>query len=470
MAFQSGSINPTTTSPASDITKITNDLAVLRSVLGGGTDSDVPVNLWGIFSQSGGSIGVGTASPAAKFDVVGAVGNGIRYFDGTVANFLGTGAGSIAQVGTTTSHSLQMITGGTAKVTIDTSGNLGIGVTPRAWGSTHRAIEVAGASTAHVVAYVNGINLGANYYNGGSGDLYATTGQPAQKFSAPVGGGYQWNIAPSGTAGNAIAWSQAMAVDSNGNLLVGATGLSLPAAGRRILAMNGTTSSLLEFQYSNNLSGYVAGYSTGFEVAAFASMPLIFAANNTQVGRFDTAGNLLVGTTGQVSAERFSVRVTGGNSQAGFFRSDSGATKETVAVWNEATTGDNVLMQFYTEASVTARGSIDFNRAGTAVRYNTTSDRRLKENIQDAPTAGGVIDAIKVRSFDWRESGAHTEFGFIAQELAEHVPDAVKIGDAADELGQDSEVWAVDFSKLVPLLVKEVQTLRARVAALEATK
>lgn len=44
MAWQSGTINPATTSPAADITKITNDLQVLRSVLGGGADTDVPVN------------------------------------------------------------------------------------------------------------------------------------------------------------------------------------------------------------------------------------------------------------------------------------------------------------------------------------------------------------------------------------------------------------------------------------------
>lgn len=45
MAWQSSTINPTTTSPASDITKLTNDLQVLRSTFNGGTDADVPTNM-----------------------------------------------------------------------------------------------------------------------------------------------------------------------------------------------------------------------------------------------------------------------------------------------------------------------------------------------------------------------------------------------------------------------------------------
>lgn len=104
----------------------------------------------------------------------------------------------------------------------------------------------------------------------------------------------------------------------------------------------------------------------------------------------------------------------------------------------------------------------------TAVAYNTTSDRRLKRNIADASDAGGIIDAIQVRSFDW--DGApdeHVTHGFIAQELVDVAPQSVKVGDGG-ALGDGSDIWGVDPSKLVPLLVKEVQSLRARVAAIEA--
>ncbi|WP_395138311.1 tail fiber domain-containing protein [Schlegelella aquatica] len=102
----------------------------------------------------------------------------------------------------------------------------------------------------------------------------------------------------------------------------------------------------------------------------------------------------------------------------------------------------------------------------SSVAYNTTSDRRLKTNIAPAPDAGPVIDGIDVVSHDWK-IGGHTRFGVIAQDLHDIYPEAVTPGDDADG-GQVERPWSVDYSKLVPLLVKEVQSLRARVAALEA--
>ena len=76
-------------------------------------------------------------------------------------------------------------------------------------------------------------------------------------------------------------------------------------------------------------------------------------------------------------------------------------------------------------------------------------------------TAGSTIDAIQVRQFDWIANGKHQDYGFVAQELANAVPDAVYTGEDEDE------TMGVDYSKLVPMLVKEVQALRSRVAQLE---
>lgn len=138
---------------------------------------------------------------------------------------------------------------------------------------------------------------------------------------------------------------------------------------------------------------------------------------------------------------------------------------DVIALHHTATSGNNLLAQFVTDASST-RGSIDYNRAGGVVRYNTTSDRRLKTNIEDAEDAGKIIDGIKVRQFDWKEPGLdHVEHGFIAQELQKHVPAAVREGDHGNKM---DDIWQVDVSRLVPILVKEIQSLRARVLALES--
>ena len=97
----------------------------------------------------------------------------------------------------------------------------------------------------------------------------------------------------------------------------------------------------------------------------------------------------------------------------------------------------------------------------TGVLYNTSSDERLKENIADSADAGSKIDAIQIRQFDWKADGSHQDYGVIAQELVEVAPEAV-------HQPEDSEdMMGVDYSKLVPMLIKEVQTLRNRVAQLE---
>ena len=107
-------------------------------------------------------------------------------------------------------------------------------------------------------------------------------------------------------------------------------------------------------------------------------------------------------------------------------------------------------------AGSTSVGSI--TASGTSgVNYNTTSDISLKENIQDAESASEIIDALKIRQFDWKESQEHQNFGVVAQEVEPIFTDAVT---------QD-EIWSVDYSKFVPLLIKEIQELRARVAELE---
>jgi len=112
----------------------------------------------------------------------------------------------------------------------------------------------------------------------------------------------------------------------------------------------------------------------------------------------------------------------------------------------------------------TATGNISTN--GVTASYNASSDRRLKNNIAPADDAGAVIDAIEVVKHDWKVGG-HTRYGMIAQDLHMVAPEAVSVGDA-DDVENFKNPWGVDYSKLVPMLVKELQSLRKRLAALES--
>lgn len=120
------------------------------------------------------------------------------------------------------------------------------------------------------------------------------------------------------------------------------------------------------------------------------------------------------------------------------------------------------LADLFYGASTTV-GAISTN--GTTTTYGTSSDSRLKDNIADAGDAGSIIDALRVRQWDWKSNGTHEAFGFVAQEEYQVYSPGVVAGDDGDVIVRQ---WSRDDSKLVPLLVKEVQSLRSRVAAIEA--
>ena len=122
------------------------------------------------------------------------------------------------------------------------------------------------------------------------------------------------------------------------------------------------------------------------------------------------------------------------------------------------TTSTNTQVRFINGNGLV--GSI--STANSATAYNTSSDQRLKENIADADDAGSKIDSIQVRQFDWKTDGLHQDYGMVAQELQTVAPEAVSAPENPDEM------MSVDYSKLVPMMLKEIQSLRARVADLES--
>ncbi len=153
------------------------------------------------------------------------------------------------------------------------------------------------------------------------------------------------------------------------------------------------------------------------------------------------------GISGTPSTTQFSFRAA----SEGFRWSQTGTS-----YWNR--NGNGVTVYFRSNGA--NQGNINVSSSGTA--YNTSSDQRLKDNIVDAPSASDDIDAIQVRSFDWKADGSHQKYGMVAQELVTVAPEAVTQPEDLEEM------MSVDYSKLVPMMLKEIQQLRARVAQLEA--
>lgn len=163
---------------------------------------------------------------------------------------------------------------GSGQVYKDASGNVGIGVTPSAWFSTHRALQVGPVGIFDVGAGASsgGVFVGNNWYLNGSGqNTYITTG--VASLYNQVSGQHVWYTAPSGTAGNTISFIQAMTLDASGNLLVGTTNTSASAgSGFKLLpAGNGANSPFIGVvtATSTNTTINYALYSTGASAYRF---------------------------------------------------------------------------------------------------------------------------------------------------------------------------------------------------------
>jgi len=103
-----------------------------------------------------------------------------------------------------------------------------------------------------------------------------------------------------------------------------------------------------------------------------------------------------------------------------------------------------------------------YSPAGTTTLYTTASDTRLKQNIVDAPSAINDVMAIGIKSFDWILNNEHQKYGVIAQDLHLIAPDAVAIPQNSEDM------CAVDYSALVPMLIKSIQELKAQNESLKA--
>jgi len=115
----------------------------------------------------------------------------------------------------------------------------------------------------------------------------------------------------------------------------------------------------------------------------------------------------------------------------------------------------------------TTHGSIAYSGSGT--NFNTSSDYRLKENVSYSWDATTRLKQLKPARFNFISDNTNTLVdGFLAHEVSSIVPEAVEgTKDAVDDNG-DAIYQGIDQSKLVPLLVKTIQELEARIAALEA--
>jgi hypothetical protein len=165
----------------------------------------------------------------------------------------------IGYLGNYSNVPLAIVVNNAEKARFDTSGNLGLGVTPSAW--IGKALQIGLYSGFGIDANGNAFMANNAYNDTGSSYRYVASSLGATQYRQAFGV-HQWYNAPSGTAGNAITFTQAMTLDASGNLLVGTTAVGMTAGGVRLKNGGGN---LGEIALSNNSGSadYVARFLWG---------------------------------------------------------------------------------------------------------------------------------------------------------------------------------------------------------------
>ena len=340
--------------------------------------------------------------------------------------------------------------------------------------STGGTIQTSGAGyTTNGVAYASSTSALAT----GSG-LVWTGGTAQLGFQNAAASGYAY-IGSSGAGTNKdlsfyMGATNVMTLNNSGQLGIGtpspASTLDLQAT-QTVLGLTSTTGTNSASINIKNNSGSTAFYigidnSTGsnFTGTAYApflwsqnAYPIIFGTSNAERMRLDSSGTLIINATAKVSGTTY-LSVQGSTATSNIMeQKDTGTSYAS----------GNYYQVYFNSTNGVAGGVA--HTAATTVAFNTSSDVRLKKNIVDAPSALDKVVAAQVRSFDWKDDDRHVEYGFIAQELFQHFPEAVGKGDDAAEIESPKSTWQVEYGRLTPMLVKAIQELSTLITAQQST-
>jgi hypothetical protein len=422
--------------------------------------------------------------------------------------------------GTGTTNYLPKFTGtstiGNSQV-IDNGTQVGVGLTPNASYGTFQIKAPAGVYTLDLVGRTAGVNSESQItfwnaaqssalgyiYNTGS-NLYIGTGAN-QPFTLSSGGNFIFGstsdngarLQVSGaarvdseyayywqrTSGGSNIWSWSANSSSsylynhttatpvltflnNGNVGIGTTTPDVTGFGWRTLTIKGGTASgeagVIELQSPATTGAANLG------IIAFMDGSNRNAQIYSQRASSTTTGNILFATNGGTGLlER--MQITSGGDQINYGNIFLNQTAVGIVNANATSIGINGIYNM-SRGSGAGLTHIQFGNGGNIVgsvssstvltSYNTTSDYRLKEDLQEIKGLEKV-QAIKVYDYKWKSEDSRMD-GVLAHELAEVLPYAVTgEKDAVDEEGKD-KMQSVDYSKIVPILIKAVQELQAK--------
>ncbi len=467
--------------------------------------------------QTNNRVGVNNAAPATALDVTGTVtasgnvtskGGQLRINDGTTSlaggmfthkEITGAGTSNDTVIFAETGNKIRFATNGSVsdKVVIDTAGNVGIGGTTASTTGFVRSLNLEGSdvalqlrqTTTNTSWEIGNDNTGLFRILSNGSNRLVITGSGSVNIGG-TGGQAKFEI------NNAVS-STGSLTDTTINLATtGVTGRKANIGFGLAGGVGNTNAATIGFDVTNGAGALQGDLFFSTRGSTADSVP-------TERMRITSAGGVAIGTSSAVTSAMLTIQPA-----------------DTNRIIN--TRNFNTTTQFhhvFQNSAGTTVGSIQCNNAATA--YNTSSDYRLKTAVTYDWDATSRLKQLKPARFAWIADGddAIPVDGFLAHEVQDVVPEAIsgtKDGmideeyevtpatgdiytpatDDADEVIHSADVerpeelaegqqWrettaavmgtrsvpdfqGIDQSKLVPLLVKTIQELEARITALEA--
>jgi len=303
------------------------------------------------------------------------------------------------------------------------TGNLGIGVTPSAWSSIQGgAIQTSGAGAIWSTG-VTDVFLSQNTFFNGS---YRYVGTNAASAYRQLAGAHQWFSAASGTAGNAISFTQAMTLDANGVLLVGTT-----SAGTGWRARVADTNGTLSYGAPNTGSGilrYEGGPGNVFYIDnANATGSISFRTDGgsgvTERARIESNGNFVIAGTASIAPvlEKATISATAATgtiaydavTQAVLFYTTNASANWTVNFRGNSTTTLNSMLavgQSLTLAFLVTNGSVAYLPSGHQIDGTSITPKWAGGS---APTTGNT-NSIDVYTYTIVKTAATPTYQLLA--------------------------------------------------------
>ena len=383
-----------------------------------------------------------------------------------ITNTDSTNTLAIARTGA--SSIITFSTAGSERARIDSSGNLGLGVTPSAWyttGGTSKWIEMpSGVSFGD---YGGSTTVGNNWFANSAGtDIYKITGYAVQYVQ--TSGTHVWKIAGVGNSGDTITFTQAMTLNTSGNLGIGTTSPTTR------LHINGTGGQYLRsFSTNNSVDSYFGSQTNDATVYVASNHPLTFATNNTERARITAAGYSKFSNNGTYA------NATGANHEfkqnaadwVAFFTNTNAAPLGLVLAHSTDSNGTGNEFLYCQGGVSTLRASIRSN--GGLANYSANnvnlSDERTKKDIVPLGSVWDKFKTIEIVKFKYRDQ-THDDYniGVIAQQVESVAPEFVDV-DGWGETPEDGVPFKTVYTTdMYHAAIKALQEAMARIEQLEA--